>query len=170
MRFLIVFVGALVLLAAFSGSVAADDAKKPAETTPAQKPVAPEKAEAPKVDKAAIFSVWVIETEGEIKEGSLDLSKPGRYAQTTWDKDGSGGSIKGACVIDTTVEPMRIVEYIGDDPKAAGAEFMAAHGIFRFLDDGRLEIQWSPDEKYPKAFLEKPKKQTMFLHRAEKKE
>jgi hypothetical protein len=82
-------------------------------------------------------------------------------------KDGSGGGTKGDYRLDCESSPARIALYLGkfgDDP----ADLTTRFGIVRALSGDTLEIQFSPDGKYPDRFAENPSGMyTLMLTRAE---
>lgn len=110
---------------------------------------------------------WSIEPNDRATGGLLVFDAKGAYDMSEKFKDGSGGGTKGDYRLDCESSPARIALYLGkfgDDP----ADLTTRFGIVRALSGDTLEIQFSPDGKYPDRFAENPSGMyTLMLTRAE---
>ncbi|MFO7976790.1 MAG: OmpA family protein [Candidatus Hydrogenedentota bacterium] len=102
-----------------------------------------------------IVGTWAIAPNDRATEGTVIFEKNGRYDMTERFKDGSGGGTKGDYRLDCESTPARIALYLGkfgNDP----ADLTTRFGIVRALSADELEIQFSPEGKYPDHFEENP--------------
>lgn len=120
----------------------------------------------PKALDKVIVGTWSIEPNDRAVEGAIVFTENGAYDMNERDKDGAGSGTKGGYRLDCTSTPARIALYLGSFETAS--ELTTRFGIMRALPDDMLEIQFSPDGKYPHAFAENPSGMyTMILSRAE---
>jgi len=114
-----------------------------------------------------IVGKWSIEPNDRASEGSIVFDASGTYDMSEKFKDGTNAGTKGDYRLDCESSPARIALYLGkfgNDP----ADLTTRFGIVRALSADTLEIEFSPDGKYPEAFAEKPSGMyTLMLTRAE---
>ena len=112
-----------------------------------------------------IVGEWKLAPNKRATEGSIVFSAGGTYELFERLHDGTGVTTKGGYQLNVKSSPSRIDLCVGKCGQP-GSEWTTRFGIIKVLGEGKLQIQTSPDGKYPSAFPEDTTgKYTMILTR-----
>ena len=121
------------------------------------------KAAAVEIDKVApekeitiaeyLVGVWDMAPTKYIPSGDFTFNADGTYEKNERDAEGGGAGMKGEYKLYPDLKPCGIDICLD---KCGVSEWTTMFGIVRILDDGRVEIQTSPDSNRPTAFSEEP--------------
>lgn len=122
---------------------------------------------APVKSAEKIEGKWRIDPNKRMKRGIITFRANRTYQMEEWLQDGDHVGRKGQFKISRETSPFRM-DLCLLRCGAPGSEYTTYFSIFRFLPDGRVEIHFSPEGKYPKKFNNGAKDgYTMILTRVE---
>jgi len=162
---LLTIAGLLIFISGVTGQTA--EKEKPADPEKIVIDTVKKEVE-PKTEKSVIGE-WIITPTKYILKGTLVFNDDGNYARSETDNKNTGSTVKGEYQIDKTQKPFAI-DLCLNKCGGPGSEWTTMFGIMRFLDDGRLEIQFSSSDKRPTGFSDKTEGSTYLLTRKEVKE
>ena len=166
-RYLTLLTGAALLLFVSGVFGQTAEKEKPAETEKIVTDSA-QKAEAPPKE-ITVVGEWEITPNKRTLKGVLLFKDDGTYERTETDPKNVTATVKGEYIIDKTQKPCAI-DLCLNKCGGAGSEWTTMFGIMRFLDDGRLELFFSPDGKRPAAFDDAAEDGVYLLTRKASKE
>jgi len=121
--------------------------------------------EAARTPGFALVGEWTIDRGNDLPPGSLTLTADKKFSKVEYDDSTSAVTITGTYVFNAAGDPFTIDFIPGDDPNAAGIEYVTMYGILRFLPDDKLEIRMSTTGERPTEFEDTRTANTMILTR-----
>ncbi len=100
-----------------------------------------------------LIGVWDMAPTKYIPSGDLTFKADGTYEKNEKDFKGVGAGAKGEYKLYPELEPCGIDICLSE---CGQSEWTTLFGIVRMLDDGRVEIQTSPNSTRPTEFAKEP--------------